>query len=106
MGGISRLRRRTGELRSRIDEVGRIERTTTVVTLVAAGIAVAAVRAGAFDVPIRKKSLRFGVIHGWLRVLEEVALFQEPSEEVLSYPVVNRRQRCRVEVVAQPQAAK
>ena len=50
--GVAPLRGGAGDLALRVDEIARVEGAPAVVALVAAGVLIAAVRAGAVDVAV------------------------------------------------------
>ena len=86
-------------LAARVDQVGGVELVAAVVALVAAGLAVAADRAGALDVAVGQGAPgrgRDGALGG---LLDHVAVLPDLGEQLLGDGVVVGRGRAGVEVV-------
>jgi len=66
----------------RIDEFHRAEVAATFLTLVAIGVRIAAVRAGAHDVAVGEELLSLGVVELLALFLDELAVVVELTEEV------------------------
>lgn len=75
--------RGTADRRARVDQVGRVEDARAVLALVAAGLVVPAVRAGALDVPVRKETPVDRRVHLPDRTLLDEAVLVQPAREVL-----------------------
>ena len=86
-------RGRAGQFRPWVDQLVRIEGTPTVVALISPGIDIPAVWAGAFDVSVGEKPFRLLVIELARGFSVEVAVLEEPQEELLSHPRVVFRAR-------------
>ena len=100
---FNELRGLAVDFRHRIDQIGRVKLVTAVVTLVAAGTGSATNWAGTFDVTVRQRATgrRGNRTHRGL--LDHVAVFVEPSEELLDNRVVVARGGARKQVVGKPQ---
>jgi hypothetical protein len=82
-----------GDCRARVDEVGGIERRAARLALVAIGVLVAAMRAGARDVAVGKKLVGMLIVILLARLLDKFALVVELLEKLAC------RGSCILEVV-------
>ena len=96
---LDELRHLAVDPRVRLDEVGRVELVAAVVALVAAGLAVAADRAGALDVAVRQGATGRRADRAARRLLDHVAVAPVAGEQLLRDGVVVERRRAGEEVV-------
>lgn len=87
-----------------IDEVDRVELVAAVVTLVTAGVAVTADRAGALDVAVRQGASGGRGHRAQQRVLDDVTVVVQRAEHLLHYLGVVAGSGAGVQVVAQAEA--
>src|ERR671931_160183 len=103
MLGLAEDRCRAVDLRSRLDQVRRIELVPAVVALITTGVRVSADRARALDVTVRQRMTgrRRECTQGL--ALEDIALLVQRAEEVLRDAVRIDGRRPREKVVRQPE---
>ena len=82
MGGLFLDRGRPGQPAFRVDQIHRVEGPAAVLALVAPGMRVAAMRAGAFDITVRQKPLLFRVEELLARPLDDGPSFPMLAEYV------------------------
>ncbi len=91
-----------GDLGARVDQLARVVDAPAVVTLVAARLSVAAVRAGALDIAVGQKAARLRVIELILRILVEKTRLPVAHKHLLRHFPVVLRVGVAVEVEGQP----
>ena len=80
--GLAQLRLGTTDGGVRVDELHRAEVAATFLTLVAIGVRVAAMRAGAHDVAVGEELLGLGIVELFALFLDELSVVVELTEEV------------------------
>ncbi len=101
--GLDERRDLAVDPRMRLDEVGGVELVAAVVALVAAGLAVAADRAGALDVAVGQCPAGRRADRAAGGLLDHVAVAPVAGEQLLRDGVVVEGRRPREEVVGQPE---
>ena len=102
--GLAELGSGPGGLGTRVQQIGRVELTTTVITLVTAGIVVPTDRAGALDVTVWQGAAGGRLESTHLGLLDDVAVLVEAGEDLLGDVSVVVRHRRGVQVVGQAKA--
>ena len=102
--GLAEDRRLAVDLGPGVDQVGRVELVAAVVALVAAGARVAADRAGALDVAVGQRPAGGRRDRAQRGLAEDVAVLQQPDEDLLGDRVVVQRGRPGEQVVGHAQA--
>ena len=100
---LDELRRLAVDPAARLDEVDGVELVAAVVALVAAGRAVPADRAGALDVAVGQRAAGGRADGAELRLREDVAVGEQPPEQLLHDGVVVLRGGAGEQVVGQPE---
>ncbi len=99
--GLDELRRLPVDLAARVDQVGGVELVAAVVALVAAGLAVAADRAGALDVAVRQRAAGRRRDRALGGLLDHVPVVAHRAEHLLHDLVVVAGGGAREQVVRQ-----